>query len=532
MSFIRNWVRSMSCVPSRVFFLALVFAVASVYVSQEVSTSLAQTMPPPPAGDSGGMMPPPPGAGGSYQPPSGGSYQPPTGGSYQPPQGGSFQPPSGENGMMQPQQGGSYGYYKPQQDQGMYQPKPMGESNPQPMPGPQQQGMQPFGPKFDQMQNQKGMQQGMQPNNKGPEDTRWFGNDQGQGNDQGFNQDRGNGQGDQGFNQGQGNDQNDQMDAQRQKQMEQQFAREKKNFKQFANMLKKFGTQVAKLEKKGITVPADLKTTLETANTAITTILAAKSFEDDGVQDAMNSMQEAGQMLQEWGPKLGMLEQMPRMFKQAGNEIKKLQKKLASVSKMAARSKVDVTAQVADATAAVNEIVAAYQNAQQLAQNGDTDGAMEAIGNDVFEKMGDAYQSFGTIEAVQNISKSMGSFTRFITQAKRTIAKLEKKGEDVSEVRAQLDDMTARVAELKQAISQRVNDPDELRDMVDSIFELQNNIGQVTGGGLGPQMMGPQNGPSNNMFGNFNFSVFGMGGSGQDMQGPQGGPEMGPQGGF
>lgn len=535
MSHFHKWKHNISHVPLHVFFIALVIAVSTVFVSQEVSISLAQNMPPnngdqEQQGDQQHQNQPdqnqqqnqqdcsPKGTVASFVCGTGGKHPNLNGtettyfNSCTARQDGATILHEGFCGDKAPcgnvadpvcgnddqtwlsscyaiEQGGGVKYQgackndQGQQNQQQNQQEQNDQQNPM---GNSQNNGQPG-------QNQQGQ--------NGPQNQMGNGQNNGQQNGQGQNQMGNNGQ------QGQ----NNQMDEQRQKQQEQQFSRDKNNFRQFSSMLKKFGTQITKLEKQGIVIPADLKAALDTANSSIAIILAAKLPDDAGVQDAMITMQDVGQTLQDWGPKLGTLEQMPNLLKQAGNEVKKLQTKLASITKTAAKSKVDVGAQLADATTTVNDIVTAYQNAQQLMKTADADGAMSDIQDDVFGKMGDAYQSMSTIDAVQNVSRSMTSFTKFISRSKLAIAKLAKNGEDVTDVQAQLDEMVGSVGELKLAISQKVNDPTALLDQVDSIIQLQNNISDITGGGSVPQMQVLQNGACNSSFGNFNFSSFGGG---------------------
>src|SRR3989338_5897561 len=317
------------------------------------------------------------------------------------------------------------------------------------------------------------------------------------------------GQGNQGFggegDEGMDDEQQAKMDAQRQAQMEKQFAQTKKQFGQMGKMLQMVEKRNAAVRKSGAEAPSDLTEAVSGAKTALATVLAAKSFEDDGVQEAMEQLQESGEVMREGMEKLEMLARLPQMFKQAAAEIKKLDASLARTTKSAARLKIDVSEQLTEFGTAVAKIRAGYTAAQESAKRGDPQAAAETLKAEVWDAMQDVYQYPSIIEALANVRKYTTTFEKFVVKA----AKNKRVAAD-SEAAAALEEMRSKVAELK---SVKQADPDELRELVDEIFSLQSQVQDAISSGQSsvPQLQG-----GNQQ--NFDFSAFGQFGGSQGQQ--------------
>ena len=288
-------------------------------------------------------------------------------------------------------------------------------------------------------------------------------------------------------------------DEERQKkQMAQQFAGMKKQMAPLASVLKRITTRIASLEKQGVTAPADLKNQIDATDQALKTILSADSMDADGVQDAMGTLQENNQSMRESFQKLEQLAQVPRMIKQAEREVKRADTSLARAKKMAAQSKIDLSDPVQKLSQVVDDMRAGFEKAKQLLASGDGEGAMSALQDEVYGKTDDVRQLEELIRTLQNIRAHLSQFDRFVTQAKRGIAKLQKANEDTADVQAQLDEMTTKLSELKQLTSQKISDPDALKDAVDGIFQNQEAISEALGSSSAfpqsPQPHGEQGG--------------------------------------
>ncbi len=262
----------------------------------------------------------------------------------------------------------------------------------------------------------------------------------------------------------------------RQEDMKRGLADMKRGLKQMSPMLKRMSDRVVSMEKSGLTIPNDIKVSLDAANKALKLILSAETYDDPGVQDAMESLQGIGQDLQEGMQKLEMLNNTSRMLKQANKEVQRVEAALVRTQKLAQRSKVDVSSQLQEFEAAVSTIKNAMEKARQQIASGDGEAAMETLQEDVFRKLEEAYQYEGLIRALQNIRSQIKQFERFVSNAKRMIARHEKQGDDTSDLKAKFDEMLTKLGELKQLIVQKNTSPDDLRDAMESLFELQQDL--------------------------------------------------------
>ncbi|MDP3793465.1 MAG: hypothetical protein Q8R07_01805, partial [Candidatus Uhrbacteria bacterium] len=267
----------------------------------------------------------------------------------------------------------------------------------------------------------------------------------------------------------------------RQKEMGRQFAQMKKQMAPLSSVLKRITARITSLEKQGVTAPAELKNQIEATDQALKIILSAESMDADGVQDALGSLQENGEALREAFQKLEQLAQMPRLIKQAEREIKRLDSVLSRSKKLAGRSKIDVSELVNKLQQTIDEVKAGFAKAKQLVAAGEAEEVMTVLQDEVFGKMDDVYQTENMIRILQNIRANLSQFDRFVSQAKRGIAKLKKAGEDTADAQAQLDEMVHKLAEVKQRISQKISDPEELKDLVDAVFQDQEAVSDALG---------------------------------------------------
>lgn len=290
--------------------------------------------------------------------------------------------------------------------------------------------------------------------------------------------------------------QQEKMEAQRAEQMKKQFAQMKKQFTQMGNTIKRVEARIAALEKQGVKAPADLTDGIAQTKAALAVVDKAQSMEDEGVEDAMDVLRESGQTLGDSMRNLEMLSQMPKMLKKASAEIKKLETSYTKSQKLAARLKIDVTEQLADFRKSIDAIKEGYASAEQLIQSGDVESAMDVLKSDVWENMQEAYQYPGLIEALGNVKKYVSNFDKFIAKAAKS--KLVTADADGSEA---LADMRQKVAELKQLVAGSP-DPEDIRSAVSDIFDLQTTVQNI----MGPaqqSIQAPQNGNSNFDFSSF-----------------------------
>ena len=496
-----------------VWFLALAVIVTGLLgVFLMIQTARAQEAPPPP--------PPPPPSGTATQPPPPPPPPPSGTGSYTPPPGGT----TGTYGTMPPPPGGTTGTY------GTMQQCPPGSTNCPPSTG--QYGSQPmngqmnqpscapgtqcsttnnqFGPsqgsmcepgkpctqtsQFGSQQNQFGQQN--QQNQFGPP------NQMNQGQDNQFNQkpfDQGNqsfNNNQQNFNQGnqqgmqnQQGPSDEEMDKQQQKMEKQRVTQMLRGVKQGAKGmgrgLKQMETTLAKLAKQGVTAPEELTTGLAQAKAIIAEFDAIKTADDvtnaSELEDKMMQMGEAGQILQEWGPRLGDLFRIAAMQKEATKQLARIVKDVARAKKQAEKANFDLSSQTEQLDTIVAELQTSVDSIKSLT---DPDEKQDAL-QDFFDKTREVYDTMGFLEGVKNLSKYRGQVVAQVKKNDNEIRAAKKKDMDTADLESTQDEIKSKLNDLTAAFKEKPVDPDTVMDIFSEIKDLQmtftDTLFEVTG---------------------------------------------------
>lgn len=185
-------------------------------------------------------------------------------------------------------------------------------------------------------------------------------------------------------------------------------------------------------------------------------------------------------MMQTMMPKLEMLARMPQMIKKADKEIVKLEKAYKTMSAKATRAKVDVTSVLQEWQTAIDEMKADLA-AAKTGEFGEDDDPMQSLSDNVFDRMEETWRYNQTIDMVLNIKRNLKQVATAIKRYEKTIPKLEKKKEDMTEAKSLLADMKAKYDELNNLAASGV-DPDEMEvalDDMDNYMEMQEQIEEL-----------------------------------------------------
>lgn len=265
-----------------------------------------------------------------------------------------------------------------------------------------------------------------------------------------------------------------------------------KGMKNFLKSLKMTQTKMANMEKKGTVIPADLKGKIETAIATLESIINAKEWSEE-IEEKMMSMQEIGDGMQDIMPRLEMLSRLPQMVKKAQSEIKRLEKSYASAVKKTARAKVDVSSILGQWQAAIEELKSnlAAAASGQLGEEGED--PMQAIGEGVFENLENAWRYDQIIRMVLDVKRNLRNVEAMLKKYEKQIARLEKKGEDMSEARELLALMKEGYAEVKDIAWDKL-EPEEIEDFMSGLenyMEMQQQMEEMLDLG-GPSMFEQQ----------------------------------------
>lgn len=274
---------------------------------------------------------------------------------------------------------------------------------------------------------------------------------------------------------GNNNGQQGPSEEEQKKMDERRFQDMKRGMSQFtrsAIMMKKI---VAKnkttLSKCGVSIPEELTNALNSSDSLAAKINGAKTA--DELDEVMGDIQDVGSVMQDWGPRMGDLNRLCQMLKQADRDIKQIDRSLASYQKKNS-AKMDITEILAEHKANVDAMKQALAQAKELAKT-DPDEALTKIEEDFYGNMDNVRNSEQAISTVLNISQGIRQANSDIKKIDSNIKVLKKKKVDTAEIEALAADFKQQVAEIKTMIKSKF-DVDELIDKVETAFDTREQI--------------------------------------------------------
>jgi hypothetical protein len=276
-----------------------------------------------------------------------------------------------------------------------------------------------------------------------------------------------------------------------QKMDERRFKDMKRGLSQFAKGIKSMKKSAAKtkaiVSKCGVSMPEELENALASADNLVGKIESAKTA--DELDEATESIEDVGSVMQEWGPKMGDLHRLCQMIKQGDKDLKQLERSIKRAeSQDKSNKKVDLSEMIAEFKNDFNGLKSALAEVKQLAKT-DPESALEKLEDDFFGQMDNVRNSERAIDMALNVLRGIKDADREMKDYQKQINSLKKKKVDTAEIQAELDFLKSQIAELKVLIKTKF-DPDDLVDTVEATFdareELQDALQEL---GAGPQMV-------------------------------------------
>ncbi|TSC83958.1 MAG: Latent nuclear antigen [Parcubacteria group bacterium Gr01-1014_13] len=210
-----------------------------------------------------------------------------------------------------------------------------------------------------------------------------------------------------------------------------QLEQMKRSMKQMGRMVKQFDSMIASAEKKGTSVPEEIKQNLAKLKSILEAVQNAKSMEE--LQDVdMNSMQDLTQSLEDFRRNVMEAQQrldgMKRGMKGMEQALKMFKSQIARLTKQ----KVVVPTEVTENIAKLEEIITTIKNAKTAEE-------MDAID---FESMQDLMQTMDQNrqqlemlarwpQALKQIDRQLTQLNSALKQSKIIVDRLAKKGTDL-----------------------------------------------------------------------------------------------------
>lgn len=222
--------------------------------------------------------------------------------------------------------------------------------------------------------------------------------------------------------------------------------------------LKNIARSIARIKKAGGAVPSKYESAVSELTAAIATIKSATERNDE-LDEAMAVLEEMGEDIREMGPRLGMLEQFPRIVRDATRQAAQARKQLTRSTARAKKAGVDV----ADIVSSIEVKLAAIDAAIAEAKGSqDPEEAMESLRENVFEATEDVRDEMALLENIANGSRIIKDVEKEIKRIEKEGAALKRKKKDTSTLDDIIGEMKAALAEAKEAMKQRGSDPGEL----------------------------------------------------------------------
>lgn len=236
-----------------------------------------------------------------------------------------------------------------------------------------------------------------------------------------------------------------------------------------------FEKQLVKLEKQGLTIPADVTDDVEKLKAGLKAIKDAKTPEE---LDATNP-DELGDLMEkvnESRPRLEMLAKWPRILRQADQQILRNQKELtktkALVDRLSAKG-IDLSADYNSFAEDVAAIKTARDDANQLMIDGKSEDAFNKMEEDFFNKLDNVGEHQRVIQMMSNLNRFTVEFKRGMATAQKTIKRLAKAKLDTSELQGIYDQAFAKGNEIVAMIKTKPIDEEAILPAMDEMENLK-----------------------------------------------------------
>lgn len=274
----------------------------------------------------------------------------------------------------------------------------------------------------------------------------------------------------------------------------------KRGVKGMKQGINQFEKQLTRLTKQKIAIPVDLEEKIAKAKTVIAAIENAKTWDEAeaaGIEDMQDIMMNLDQSRQQ----LEMLARWPQTLKQLDRELQNFARQLKQNKTVADRLNkrgIDLSDHVNAFEEAVNKLKSVREEAVAKIAAGESQDAFELIENEFFGQMDDIYQHVKIIQIMNNMGRFVSDYKRGLAEATRELNRRAKKGVDVSEASATLEQSKAHGEEVVALLKAKPLDEEAVLDALETFEESMMAFGnqmESAGGGEEEQMpweKGPQ----------------------------------------
>lgn len=251
----------------------------------------------------------------------------------------------------------------------------------------------------------------------------------------------------------------------------QDLSRMKQQMKGMERGVSNLGKAIARIKKAGVSVPPEYESTVSELLAAIATVKNATET-NDAVDEAMSVIQEKGSDMSELGPKIGMLEQFPRIVKDATKQITQARKMLTKAVAKAQKGGVDVT----DIKSSIESKLSALETTISSAKaNPDVEEAMDTLREDVFGNMEDLRDEMSILENISNSTKMLKDADKEISRITKAAATLKKQKKDTAELEGLIAEMKKALDDVRAMVQSKNVDQEELFAAFSNAEQIHND---------------------------------------------------------
>lgn len=280
----------------------------------------------------------------------------------------------------------------------------------------------------------------------------------------------------QGMRMGDENNMNKQMEERQKQQQQRMLGDMKRGSAQMERQLSMIEKRIAGLKNKGAIIPADVRGAIDQIKALVDKMKNATSPED---MEALMGDHDFGDLMQtinEGMQKAEMSTQLPRMLKEANRMLKQQQTSLARAQTRAKSMKINVDSVLTGWQKSVDAIVQGIADAGQASQNNNPEDAMDILKDKVF----DAFQEIGgweqTFSTVSNSQQMLKQADRELVKIDKQITRLKKQKEDTAELESLIVEARAKIAEIKDILSQPSVDSETLIRTIEEGQDIKEEI--------------------------------------------------------
>lgn len=248
--------------------------------------------------------------------------------------------------------------------------------------------------------------------------------------------------------------------------------------RKFERYLAATETKIARVEKSGMTVDADIKETVATAKAMAQQVKTAKAY--DAVRELAEDLPDVGQALNDVLPRLEELGRLPRVLQLVDARLAETARAIKQTEVFAKRLKLDVAEEMGQARTLLTEA----KNAVAAVKTGGATDAIESVIQEVvLIPLDEILDLTARIRAVGSVRQAVNRAASDTRRYAARIRRLERAEEETQIARELLEKFKEQTTGLKELAAQKLTPTtgDQIIEHLRSMTDMQDELDQMLG---------------------------------------------------